>query len=164
MEWEQCCYKKQEGEKPIGYASRVLNTAERNYSQTEKEGLAVIYGVVKFYNYLYGLQFEIHTDHKPLLGLFGKSNQTMAGRLQRWILQLNQYEYKLIYKPGKMLQHADGLSRFPVKAAPDQTPLVGEVLLVSDVLDSTPITSKNIAAETKRSHTKRSVLYQYRMA
>ena len=56
-------------EKPIGYASRTLNKAERNYSQLEKEGLSCVFGVKHFYSYLFGHSFELITDHKPLLGL-----------------------------------------------------------------------------------------------
>ena len=57
-------------EKPIYCASRALSKAERNYSQIEREGLAVIFGVSKVHRYIYGGEFTIITDHKPLLGLF----------------------------------------------------------------------------------------------
>ena len=60
-------------EKPIGSASRTLNKAERDYSQLEKEGLSCVFGVKHFYSYLFGHPFELVTDHKPLLGLFGES-------------------------------------------------------------------------------------------
>ena len=63
-------------EKPIGYASRILAKAERNYSQLE-EGLACIFGIKKFHSYLYGHSFQLVTDHKPLLGLF-KENQALS--------------------------------------------------------------------------------------
>ena len=54
---------------PIGYVSRTLSKAKRNYSQLEKEGLACIFGIKKFHDYLFGLSFELIIDHKPLLGL-----------------------------------------------------------------------------------------------
>jgi hypothetical protein len=56
-------------ERPIGYASRTLTDAERNYSQLEKEGLAFIFGIKRFHDYLFGRSFQLITDHKPLLGL-----------------------------------------------------------------------------------------------
>ena len=53
-------------ESPIAYASKTLTVAERGYSQIEKEGLAVVYAVTKFHNYLYGQKFLIESDHQPL--------------------------------------------------------------------------------------------------
>ena len=60
-------------ERPIAYVSRTLTTAEKNYSQLEKEGLAIIFGVKKFHNYLYGRRFTIESDHQPLSYLFHES-------------------------------------------------------------------------------------------
>ena len=57
-------------EKPIGFVSRTLSPAERNYSQLEKEGLAYMFGIERFHSYLFGRHFYLCTDHKPLLTLF----------------------------------------------------------------------------------------------
>ena len=60
-------------ERPIAYASRTLTPAEKKYSQLEREGLAIIFGVKKFHNYLYGRKFIIESDHQPLSYLFSES-------------------------------------------------------------------------------------------
>ena len=60
-------------ERPVAYASRTLSSAEKNYSQLEKEGLARVFGVTKFHIYLYGRQFIIESDHHPLSYLLKES-------------------------------------------------------------------------------------------
>nr|KAG5699085.1 hypothetical protein BaRGS_017768 [Batillaria attramentaria] len=83
-------------ERPIANVSKTLTAAERNYSQIHKEALAIIYGLRKFYQYLYGRQFILVTDHKPLTALFGPKKGTpllAANRLARWALWLNQFDY-----------------------------------------------------------------------
>ena len=63
-------------ERPIGYASRSLSPAEKNYSQLEREGLACVFGVQKFHSYIFGRHFELVTDHKPLLALLNQHKAT----------------------------------------------------------------------------------------
>jgi len=60
-------------EKPVAYASRTMSTAERRYSQLEQEVLAIVFGVKKFHNYLYGRPFTIESDHQPLSHLFNET-------------------------------------------------------------------------------------------
>ena len=83
-------------EKPIAFSSRTLAPAERNYSQLEKEGLAIVYGVKKFHCYLYWHHFTIRSDHQPLRHLFGDPIMA-ASRIQRWALTLSAYEYSIEY-------------------------------------------------------------------
>jgi len=83
-------------ERPVAYVSRTLSVHERNYAHIEKEGLAVVYTVKKFHQYLYGRSFDVFTDHKPLLGLLGEHkpiSETAAARIQRWALLLSAYDY-----------------------------------------------------------------------
>ena len=82
----------------ISFASRTLTKAERNYSNLERQALAVIFGVKEFHQYLYGRQFTLETDHKPLESLFNqkKALPTMAAaRIQRWALMLATYNYTI---------------------------------------------------------------------
>ena len=85
-------------EKPVAFMSRMLNEAERKYSQIEKEGLACVAGVTRFHSYLYGHHFILQTDHKPLLTLFNESKlipQQASNRIQRWAWKLAAYEYSI---------------------------------------------------------------------
>ena len=91
-------------EHPVGFVSRTLNVSEKNYSQLDKEGAAVVYGLKKFHKYLFGRWLKIVTDHKPLLTLFGEEKQVpvMASpRIQRWAVIMRAYEYSMQYRPGK---------------------------------------------------------------
>ncbi|XP_049866081.1 uncharacterized protein LOC126366827 [Pectinophora gossypiella] len=104
-------------DKPIAYASRTLNKAEGNYSTIEKELLAILFGVKTFRPYLYGRKFKIVTDHRPLVWLF--NDKDPGSRLIRWRLKLEEYDYEIIYKQGKLNCNADALSRCPVNALND---------------------------------------------
>ncbi len=86
-------------ERPIGYASRTLNKAERNYSQLEKEGLSCVFGIKWFHAYLLGHPFNLITDHKPLLSLFKETSSVtsqVSARIKRWSLFLSSYEYTFV--------------------------------------------------------------------
>ena len=96
---------------PITYASRTLNDAETRYSTIEKELLAVIFAVEHFRPYLYGQQFTLVTDHRPLVWLHNVRDPT--SRLMRWRIKLNEYDYEIVYKPGKINSNADALSHNP---------------------------------------------------
>lgn len=105
-------------ERPVCFASKTLTAAERRYSQIDREGLALVFALKRFRYYLLGRPFVARTDHKPLLGLFGKEKPipcTANARIQRWALLLSQYDFDLVYKSGKENVVADALSRLPIK-------------------------------------------------
>ena len=83
-------------ERPVAFASRSLSTAEKNYAQIEREALAIIFGVRKFHQYLYGCVFTLFTDHKPLTSILGQKagiSTLAAARMQWWALILSAYQY-----------------------------------------------------------------------
>ena len=108
-------------EKLVGYVSRTLTKAEKNYSQLEKEGLSLVFGVKKFYSYLFGHSFELVTDHKPLLSLLSGQKPTSpqaSARIHRWSLYLSSFEYTLKFRNTTAHGNADALSRLPLQVEP----------------------------------------------
>uniref|UniRef100_A0A0P4ZJF0 RNA-directed DNA polymerase n=2 Tax=Daphnia magna TaxID=35525 RepID=A0A0P4ZJF0_9CRUS len=99
-------------EHPIAYSSRQLTKAETKYSTTEKEALAVVDAIKYFRHYLLDKPFEIISDHRPLQWL--KNQKDNNGRLGRWAILLAATNYELKYRPGRIHQNADCLSRLKV--------------------------------------------------
>ncbi|MCG7869747.1 MAG: DDE-type integrase/transposase/recombinase, partial [Candidatus Thiodiazotropha taylori] len=96
--------------RPVAYASRTLNAVERRYSQIEREALAILWGISRFEVYLYGLNFTVYTDNRPLERVFSSSHDTLSPRIQKWVLKLQSYTFTVKYRPGSS-NPADILSR-----------------------------------------------------
>jgi hypothetical protein len=96
-------------ERAVAYASRSLTPAERNYGITDLECLAVVWAVQYFEHYLQLLPFKIVTDHAALKYL--KTLKKLKGRRARWTMELQQYNFEIIHRPGKENKNADALSR-----------------------------------------------------
>ena len=142
-------------ERPIAFASRSLAPAEKKYSQIEKEGLAIIYGVKRFHQFFLGRYFIVYSDHKPLQYLFSESRPVPAmasARIQRWALILSAYNYRIVYRSAKEQSNADGLSRLPVEEAPKEVLLPGELVLTLRALsnEDCPVTVTSIRAWTAK--------------
>ena len=140
-------------EHPIAFASRSLSAAERKYAHLDKEGLAIIFGVKKFHQYLFGRQFTICSDHKPLQHIFSESKPIPAlasARIQRWALTLSAYNYRIQYKPGSANSNADVLSRLPLPESPSSVPVPGETIFLLETLHTSPIDATQIRNWTNK--------------
>lgn len=98
-------------DKPIYFASKSLTPLQMNYGQIDKECLAIVFGCMKFHQYIYGTDLTVESDHKPLETIFRKPLWHSPPRLQSMRLRLQAYNLKVVYKPGKEMTHADILSR-----------------------------------------------------
>ncbi len=98
--------------KPVGYFSRKLNPCETRYSVTDKEALAIVLACRNFHHYHWGTRFTVVTDHPPLTSIF--KQKTKSPRMNRWILEMREYNYDIQYVKGKDNFVADHLSR-PVR-------------------------------------------------
>ena len=96
-------------EKPVAFFSRQLQGAQKLYSATELEGLAVYKSIFFFDHFLYGRKFLVYTDHQALVSLL--RSKRLNKRLQGWILRLMEFDFEIVYRPGSANGDADGLSR-----------------------------------------------------
>ena len=136
----------------IHIASRTLDPAEKKYSQLDQKGLAIIFGIKKRHQHVYGRSFRITSDHKPLLGLLGENKgvPVMAlARMQRWTLTLAAYEYRLVYKGGEYNGNSDALSRLTLPSYPSEVPVPGEVFQMLERLEITPLDAAQIKQWTR---------------
>jgi len=97
----------------VAYASRLMTKHEINYGITEKECLAVMFGIKTFRNYLHGVKFKVITDHSALAWL--KSIKEPNTRLTRWAIYLQSYDCEIIHRKGVNHSNVDALSR-PVES------------------------------------------------
>ncbi|KAL3694641.1 hypothetical protein R1sor_008292 [Riccia sorocarpa] len=94
---------------PIYYASRQLSKSEKDFTTTERECLGMVYSCKKFRHYLLGYEFVFYVDHYALQHLVKKAD--LSGRIARWILLLQEFNYKVMTKKGSTHENADYLSR-----------------------------------------------------
>src|ERR1700733_323156 len=93
----------------VAYASRQLKPHEKNYPTHDLELAAVVFALKVWRCYLYGERFEVFSDHKSLKYIFTQKDLNL--RQRRWIEYLEDYDFSLLYHPGKADVVADALSR-----------------------------------------------------
>ena len=108
-------------EHPIAFASKTMNPAQKNYTTTEQEMLALLFGVEAYRSYVEGTKFKVITDHHSLLWLKNLKNPT--GRLARWALTLSQYDFTIEHRKGALNVVPDAFSRAPVNLVEFRMPV-----------------------------------------
>lgn len=141
----------------ISFASKALTDLERKYFQTEREALAIVWGVEKFSLYLLGTKFTLITDCKALKYLFSPRSRPCP-RIERWVLRIQSYNYEIKYEPGAT-NLADALSRLSING---QKPFdkAAEIYINHLVDNSVPeaVTLTQVAEATKTDETLQSLL------
>ena len=136
-------------ERPIAFASESFSTSERNYSQLDKEGLSVIFGITKFHQYLFGQKFILSTDNKALRYILDKTAAMpalAASRLVRWQLKLAVYDFDVEFNPTKTHANADMLSRLPIQDVSANEPINA---IFETHINCLPITLRQLQAAIK---------------
>lgn len=146
----------------IAYASRTLSPSEKNYSQIDKESLAIVYGVKKFHQYSFGISFLLITDHKPLVTIFGYKKGIpifAASRLQRWSVILSTYQYKIKFVNSDKNDNADCLSRLPCKSYCKVEDNDNDIGHISYLQENLPIDYKTIVNKMQSDNTLNKLYY-----
>lgn len=134
-------------ERVVCCASRTLSPSECKYSQVDKEALAIVYGVTRHHQYVYGRRFTLKTDHMALSHIFGPKKgipQTAASRLQRYAVRLAAYEFEVKFVSSERNGNADALSRLPLQVEHEKSEK-DDAAYLHFVEDSFPISHRDVA-------------------
>lgn len=104
-------------ERPIAFASKIIPKSELHRAILDKEAGAIIFGFKKFYQYVWGKEIILRTDHEPLKFIFGKDKNLsvmIQNRLQRWAYFLSRFRYEIEVVKSKSNGNCDALSRLPI--------------------------------------------------
>lgn len=136
-------------ERPIAFASQTLSTSQRKWAQIDKEAYAIIFGVKKFHQYLFGRSFTLYTDHKPLTYIFSEDKvlpHMSAMRMQHYAIFLQGFRYQIKYKKSEMNLNADALSRLPL-AIEENKAEESDIFEINQI-SHLPVTAEAIADAT----------------
>lgn len=145
------CHVIDEVEKPVFYVSSTLSEAEKKYPNLHREALAVVFGLNKFFKYIYGKKFTVVTDNKPLASIFNLKKgipPLAAARLQKYAYILSIFDFDIVYRKGTKIPNADALSRLPISGETGIDSDVAELMCVTDELPC--IDLETIGRETQR--------------
>jgi transposase InsO family protein len=132
----------------ILYASRKLTDCECRYSQLEKEFLAIVFALYRFRGFVFGLHINIETDNKPVVSFFEKAMDKLPLRIQRWMLRLQGFRFRIRHIAGSKNVLADTFSRAPNA---DTVPMSEELLTgVVCRIEELPILRDDIITATNK--------------
>ena len=123
----------------VCYASRALIKTEQNYQNLERETLGTIWGMEKFHYFLYGKEFTLETDQKPLVSIYKKHMVDISPRVERLIVRSFPYlPFKVVHKKGKDIPVADALSHVTPMDPEDniQLPIIAVNMITTRILMS----------------------------
>ena len=139
----------------VGYFSKTLSKEQRNYSASERECYAVVWAVLSLRPYLEGSHFIVRTDHSALRWMMTLNDPT--GRLMRWRLRLLEFDYEVVYRPGRVHQVPDYLSRLErndeyESDVDDELPTfpVGKPATVEDILHLVQVVTRRQTRQSRQ--------------
>ena len=148
-------------ERPIAYYSRTLTDTERRYTQLEKEALGIKEGVSRFFYYLFGRRFTLITDSKPLVSILSPSKALpplSAMRMTNYSMFLQSFNYDIVYRNTNDHGNADMLSRLPTKSEDFVMPQEIHDILLTELVEYSPLDVARIARLTRDCETLRPIL------
>lgn len=139
-------------ERPIYFASQTLSTTQRKWSQIDKEAYAIIFGIKRFHQFLYGRSFILYTDHKPLVQIFSQDKglpHMSAMRMQHYAIFLQGFRYNIKYKRSEENANADAFSRLPIQYEEPSLLEEADAFEINQI-STMPVSAERIAEETKK--------------
>ena len=122
---------------PVMFTSRALTGSEKNYQNLEQECLSTIWGMEKFHYFLYGKEFTLETDQKPLVSIYKKHMVEISPRIQRLVVRSFPYQpFDVRYRKGVEIPLADALSRvtpLPMEEDGIQLPIIAFNQVTSNI-------------------------------
>ncbi|XP_062554222.1 uncharacterized protein K02A2.6-like [Armigeres subalbatus] len=138
-------------ERPIQYASQTLNETQRKYKQVDREAYAIVFGIRRFHQYLYGRKFVLYTDNEPVKQIFSETKglPTMSAlRMQHYATFLQSFDYSIKFRPTKQHYNADAFSRLPIAMKQPNNVVEETDLLEISIIETMPLTVNDLAKET----------------
>lgn len=132
--------------KVVMFASRNLTQTESRYSQIEREFLGIVFGLKRFSKLLFGINFELQTDHMPIVQLFKKPIDSLSNRLQRWLLTIQHFSFMISHIKGTKNVLADCLSRNSIDSPPSEEEVAEHSLCF--IMTGHPINLRKVAEVT----------------